>query len=105
MFLVLFSNASLLHHKREQINCEDKRMLCKVMYFLHFLFRNCQKKNNNTFLNVPILCFQEHYESTQFQSRKNILISSNGKGLRLDIPQVNYLKTHYLIQDWFHLHV
>lgn len=27
------------------------------------------------------------------------------KGLRLDVSQGNSLKTHYLIQDWFHLDV
>lgn len=53
-FLVLFSNASLLYHEREQIICEDKRIICRINTF-HFLFGNCQKK---IFLNAPILLFK-----------------------------------------------
>lgn len=37
--------------------------------FLHILCRHWPEKQN-IFLNVPILCFQEHYENTQFQPRK-----------------------------------
>lgn len=81
MLLVLFSNASLLYHEREQINCEDKRMLCKVTHFYTFSLEIARKKKHKTFfLNVSILCFQGHYENTQFQPRKIYSFHSMEKG-------------------------
>lgn len=105
MFLVQFSNEPLLYHETEQINCEDIKMLCKVMYFYTFSVDTGQKNKTKHFFKCSNFMLSRTLWKYTIPTQENILISPNGKGLRLDISQVNSLKTHYLIQDWSHLHV